>query len=135
MEMTIFLEPIAKGRPRSCIRDGRILVYTPKETVEAEHAIRVAVMSQSESFPTGALRLDATFYRVRPKSLSKKHTLPTKKPDLENYLKLLLDALNKYLFTDDAQITTVHARKRFGNPPRIEFSIEPDEEVKDDKAD
>jgi len=126
MDMTILLEPMPKGRPRISTSGDRLVVYTPHGTAGAEHSIRVAVMSQEERFTSGALKLDATFYRVRPKSLPKKQTLPVTRPDLDNYLKLLTDALNKYLFTDDAQITTVVARKRFGDPPRIEFSIEPE---------
>lgn len=131
MEMMILLEPMAKGRPRAAkTRGGHIFVYTPKKTAGAEHAIRQAILAEAEPFEAGVpLRLEATFYRRKPSSWRKGDNMPVTRPDLDNYLKLLVDALQKYLFPDDAQITTVVARKRFGDPPRIEFSIE--EEVKD----
>ncbi|KKK56213.1 hypothetical protein LCGC14_3066770, partial [marine sediment metagenome] len=45
-------------------------------------------------------------------------------PDLDNYLKLLLDALNKFAFPDDGQIVQLHADKVYGETPMIEVWIE-----------
>ena len=39
--------------------------------------------------------------------------MPYRKPDLDNFLKLLLDALNGLVFADDAQITTMIVKKRW----------------------
>ena len=71
-----------------------------------------------------------TFYVVRPKSAPKRVRYPTTRPDLDNYLKTLLDALDKFAFPDDAQIVNIHAKKAFaavGTPPRIEFILEREE--------
>uniref|UniRef100_A0A6M3IY95 Putative endodeoxyribonuclease n=1 Tax=viral metagenome TaxID=1070528 RepID=A0A6M3IY95_9ZZZZ len=55
--------------------------------------------------------------------------MPITKPDLDNYIKTLLDALNGYAFRDDAQVTSLEVKKRFagtGEVPRIELTLEVD---------
>lgn len=39
---------------------------------------------------------------------------PTKKPDIDNILKLVKDALNGIVYRDDAQVVRVEAEKVFG---------------------
>jgi len=127
IEATIFVEPTPKGRARSRIAGKHVITYTPAKTRNAENmiaaTIRQEVMKQG-SFDAGIpLRLSATFYIEKPKSAGKKVLLPVKRPDLDNYGKLLLDALNKYAWQDDSQIIDLHLRKRFGTPPHIEIKI------------
>lgn len=126
----IYVEPKAKARPRSRIIKGAkpiIQTYTPKKTQMAEAmvvaSIRKEVMKQG-AFDAGVpLRLEAVFYRLRPEHLAKRITMPISRPDLDNHAKLLLDALNHYIYPDDNQIITMVVKKRFGNPPRIEVKI------------
>ncbi len=140
--VTILVEPTAKGRPRTFVRpkkDGKGYfsgTYTPKETREAENDIKIDMRRQvidllDESTamfkdPKTPLFLQAIFYRARPKSLAKKAKLPVSKPDLDNYTKLLTDALEKYVYANDSQITTMVIAKRYGDPPRIELWIKED---------
>ena len=49
---------------------------------------------------------------------------PTTKPDADNVAKLL-DALNKIVWADDAQIVALHIFKHYSDRPRIEISITP----------
>jgi len=126
MKITILVEPKPKLRPRAASsKGGRAFVYTPGATVHAENLIRDKVMEcMPEPFPQGIpLYLEATFYRQRPKSMKKSVLLPVSKPDWDQYAKLLCDALEKFLYYNDAQITTAFIRKRFGSPPRIEMEI------------
>ena len=127
MKITIYMEPVAKARPRTVRRGGKTVTFTPSKTVDAENMIRNAVLKEEEFFaaPT-ALRLEATFYRTRPKSLKKAILLPVSKPDWDNYGKTLTDALEKFIYDNDSQITTAIIKKRFGSPPRIEFELEED---------
>lgn len=124
IETTIFVEPVAKGRARVAVIAGRARAYTPKKTVNAEADIKAAIRNQmvKEGHITGdsllfesgiPLYLEAIFYRQKPKSTPKKVTMPVTKPDTDNYTKLLIDALNKFLFADDSQIVTLKLKKRF----------------------
>ena len=49
---------------------------------------------------------------------------PTTKPDLDNILKGVCDALNGIIFTDDKQVAHVSAAKWYAATPRLEVSVE-----------
>lgn len=126
--ITIFVEPKAKARPRTVSKSGRTWAYTPKSTAFAEEFIRSTLLKSDIIFDAGVpLRLEAIFYIPKPKSISKKVEYPVKRPDLDQYIKLLLDAVQKYIFPDDSQVVTIIAKKRYGYPPRIELFIEGEE--------
>ena len=76
----------------------------------------------------GPLRLVVIFWLPRPKSLPRKIQKPERKPDLDKLLRAIGDALEGIVYPHDAQITTVLGRKRFGDSPRVEISIGPDQE-------
>lgn len=40
-----------------------------------------------------------------------------RKPDIDNYIKLVLDALNGVFFLDDAQVVKIEAQKRYDHLP------------------
>jgi len=127
VSLTIYTEPVAKARPRVAVVNGHAHGYTPAATRNAEAAIRYSITQQwtTPPFAPGVpLKLTATFYRTRPVHLPKRVTMPVTKPDADNYVKLLLDALNGYLVVDDNQITDIAVSKRFGSPPRIEMTLE-----------
>jgi len=126
LKTTIFVEPVAKARARTVIKGGRVMSYTPHKTVKAEAAIRAAIYDKVDYFYKDIpLYLEATFYRPRPKSLVKRIVLPVQRPDIDNYTKLLTDALEKFVYANDSQITSMLVRKRFGLP-RIELVITED---------
>ncbi|MBA7671111.1 hypothetical protein ES703_79262 [subsurface metagenome] len=126
MKATIYVEPVPKGRPRVATKGGRTFIYTPQKTVHAESMIREALLRYGTFDKDIPLKLTAIFFRQRPKSLPKRVTMPVAKPDLSNYLKTLEDAMEKFVYQSDSQITTMAARKRFGAPPRIELTLEED---------
>ncbi len=134
---TILVSPVPKGRPRVAVNrfGGRPIVYTPTKTRQAEAEIRTLVCGKiSEEFreaffnPDTPIRLKAIFYLPRPKSKPKRITMPTTKPDLDNLVKVLTDALQNFVFKSDSQITTATISKRYGEPARIELELEIDEE-------
>ncbi len=75
-------------------------------------------------------------YRPIPKSFSKKKTAaaeagqirPTTKPDADNYVKGIKDALNKVIWKDDSQIVSVTVAKFYSQRPRIEVKVQELEE-------
>ena len=132
IKTTIYVIPTAKGRTRSTIVHGHVKTYTPAKTRRAESDIMAMIRTHVMEFDSfGAdvpLRIEATFYRERPKYLPKRVTMPVKRPDWDNYAKLLQDSLEKYIYKNDSQICTALIKKRFGDPPRIELLIEVDED-------
>ena len=135
MKAIILVEPHAKGRPKVSTFGGHAQVYTPKKTRMAEADIKASIrieIAKAERFEAGEpLVLWVTFYVVRPKSAPKRVKYPVTRPDLDNYLKILLDALDKFALPDDAQIVNIYAKKAFagvGTPPRIEFVLEREDE-------
>ena len=130
IQFEISMEPVAKGRPRFT-RKG--FVYTPGKTRSAESEVR----RQAEFFkPLTPLAKQAyvrlLFIMPIPQSMMRTHghladkliMHHTKKPDLDNLEKLVIDALNKMFWTDDSIIHTVEKSKRYGNNPRIQIFIQ-----------
>jgi len=129
LTFTIFTEPTAKGRARATWVNGKAHTYTPEKTRDAETDIKCQIINSGiQGFAQGVpLKLEAIFYRTRPKSLPKRVILPVSKPDATNYLKGLEDAMEDLLYPNDSQITTVVAKKRYGYPPRVEVKLSEDD--------
>ena len=49
--------------------------------------------------------------------------LPTKKPDLDNVLKAVLDGLNGIAFVDDSQVVAITVRKKYTLTPSVAVAI------------
>lgn len=123
-------EPVAMGRHRTT-RTGHN--YTPKKTVDAKCNISYAVSQQYKGLPLDRpLRLTVLFCFAPSQALSKKYpaeiaaeTIPVeKKPDIDNLVKLLGDALNGILWADDKLIVDIRATKRYSLQPRVSFIVE-----------
>lgn len=121
------VQPAPKLRPRVVrLRNGASHTYTPDATVNAEERIRWHLREQNAAQYEQGIPLDVTmvFHCPRPKSLPKKITCHTKKPDLDQLVKLLKDAGNRILWHDDSQITTLRARKVYAEgEPYIYVSV------------
>jgi Holliday junction resolvase RusA-like endonuclease len=49
--------------------------------------------------------------------------LPVGKPDLDNLLKAVLDAINAIVFADDSQVVSLLASKTYGARPQVSVSV------------
>lgn len=114
--------PVPKARAR-VTKTGH--AFTPAKTVNAEAEIRQAWLglygNTSGHWPALAgLRMTVVVYVQRPPSIPKKRLLPTKRPDVDNFLKTCLDSLNRWAYSDDALITDVRVKKRYTpSPPTL----------------
>ncbi len=69
----------------------------------------------------GRLSINIIAYLKIPKSTSKAKVeemlenkiSPTKKPDVDNIAKSILDAMNNFVFKDDNQVSKISVEKRF----------------------
>lgn len=140
LRFTVTGEPVGKGRARSVTRQSKargtfIAHITPQKTVDYEGAVAAAAREAMGFLPlfTGPLMLELRIYCGVAASWSKKRReqalageiLPTKKPDADNVLKAVKDAMNAVVYSDDVQVTDVHMRKRFSDRPRVEVIITP----------
>ena len=79
------------------------------------------------------IRLDLVAEFPIPASYSKKRRrlailgqiLPSKKPDLDNLMKLCTDAFSQVLYRDDALICQVTMAKIYGEQPRLTVTVSP----------
>ena len=107
--------------------------YTPAETRKYEQKVARCAF---EAYGSRLLEEGPIGIRIRavypiPKSATKKKKaematgaiLPTKKPDLDNVKKAILDGLNGVLFKDDAQVVYLEARKVYGDNPRVDVRV------------
>lgn len=95
-----------------------------------EWANRIALAAHAAPPPglfEGPLALQLVFFRTRPKSLSKRVIWPLTRPDTENMIKGLADALEGIVYRDDAQLVMLAAVKRFaahGTGPGVRITVE-----------
>src|SRR5215472_13468168 len=130
--ITINGEVVAKGRPRMTWRG---FVYTPAATRKYEaHARLAAQLAMGDQGPLQVpVRIELSVELPIPTSWSNKRRLaalagaiaPTSKPDIDNYVKTALDAINTIVVTDDALVVEMQARKRFSEQPKLTAIIIP----------
>ena len=48
---TIPGQPVAKGRPRACIRGGKVATYTPDNTARYENLVKLAAQEAMKGLP------------------------------------------------------------------------------------
>ena len=121
--------PVAKGRPR-VTKWG---AYTPEKTVNYENLVQFSYLQEYKNIEPleGYLKIEIAFYMPIPKSTSKKNRelmigwklLPDKKPDIDNMIKSITDALNELAYQDDKQIVEVHAYKYYSEQPKAVVMI------------
>ena len=118
--MTQFTVPGVRGKARPRFtRQG--VVYTPAETRTYEQAVRLAYAAAGGRMHDGPVALLLTVYQALPKRATKAQRAaaergeihPISKPDLDNVLKIVLDALNGAAYADDRQVVRLDARKLY----------------------
>ena len=109
-------DPRGKGRPRL----GRGRTYTDAKTVAFEKAVGFQARAQMRGAPlTGPLKITITCAFEMPRSWSKKKRAAlagrphTQKPDADNVLKAIADALNGIVYADDKQLAIMTVEKRW----------------------
>lgn len=123
MEFIVEGDPKGKARPRFSRKSGT--VYTPSKTARYEKEIRDSFLAAGgKMIPDGGyvtVAVDAYFKipksYIKGKRLACEYNInrPDKKPDIDNVLKVVLDALNGVAYEDDKQVVEVRCRKYYSN--------------------
>ncbi len=122
MEFVVLGAPQGKARPRFSRKSGT--VYTPKKTANYEKKIAAEYRRNGgPMFPAGtyvSVHVKAIFPIPQSWSKAKKQEAiddllrPDKKPDIDNILKVVLDALNGVAYEDDKQVVCISCQKIYG---------------------
>lgn len=117
-----------KGRPR--FGNGR--TFTDAKTTNAEAWVRACAVEQvGQPVLDGPLQLRIEYEIAIPKSWPKKKLamaramllMPSVKPDVDNVVKLVGDALNGIVWRDDSQIYELHVSRRYADVPKATVTI------------
>lgn len=128
-------KPQGKERPRLSKKGS---VYTPAKTKAYENLIRGCYVEQcgDVSFGDRSITLSvkayvpvlAKFRKGERISALEGKIKPTSKPDTDNVLKVVLDALNGLAYNDDRYIYRLEIERMYSDSPRLEIKISDNEE-------
>lgn len=130
-------EPQGKQRPKARRfgkgQKARVMTYTPEKTVKYETLIQELFAVKYPNFEPveSALEMELTAGLMIPTSASKKRKKlmedreirPTKRPDGDNILKAVMDALEGLAYKNDAQIVKETTEKFYSNRPGLDIKI------------
>lgn len=129
---TALTKPRGQKRGQAVNRGDHAGVYDPEENLtESGRLLAQALASRPPQPLAGPLVVVVRSTIPRPKKPV--HALPTTKPDIDNIIKLLFDALTGVYWLDDKQIVATLPIKVYGDeshPPGLEVWVT---EVKDEQ--
>ena len=123
-------EPVGKARPRFT-KNGH--AYTPDKTRSYEAIVKLcAIKAMKGKKPlTGAISLSVRAFfpipkyftrAIREKALSGE-LYHQKKPDWDNVGKIISDAMNGVVYSDDAIVARADVVKLYSDNPRVEIFV------------
>lgn len=124
-----------KGRPRFSTRGKYVTTYTPESTVTYENWIKNCFLNQCKDYNSnydGAVKIKIEAIFSVPKSYSKKKTQELldyeapylHKPDSDNIIKCVCDALNGLAYKDDNQVCLMLIDKKYGKEDKLIIELE-----------
>ena len=128
--------PIGQGRPKFSTINGHAKAYDPEKSRNYKAYVRMlatqAMKENDFEMITGSCAIKIWAYFDIPKSKSKKFKeaaleakeRPTKKPDADNIVKAILDALNGLVYKDDSCIVELSCIKYYSDVPRVEVYVD-----------
>ena len=135
LEFNVEGTPVPKARARVVMRGKYPGAYTPQksknyETIVAD-AARLAMNEAGLSMTSEPCGVSLIFSLPIPKSASKKQVkcmsngekMHIKKPDLDNLIKQVFDAMNGIVWCDDSQVVSVTAIKVYSEVPSASIRI------------
>ncbi len=128
ISFTVPGKPYAKKRPRFSRKSGR--AFDPAENSKAEASIGHLAAKHFAAPLAGAVAVEVIATFAIPQSWSKRkaaehiHRPHTQKPDGDNLLKAVKDALNRIAWADDGQVYDARVRKVWGQVDQTVVFVE-----------
>ena len=128
ISLTIPGPPVGKHRARVC-RSGH--AFTPAKAVNYEALVKQTFAAKYPDFVpmSGPVRMILSIWLMPSKETQRKikksiaRVYPIIKPDADNILKIVADALSGLAFVDDKQIISVYAEKKYSLRPCVEVIL------------
>ena len=127
--------PVGKGRPKFARRGNFTVAYTPEKTASYENLVKLAASGAMAGRPPmeGAADVSIALFVTPPASWSQKkqrsallgHLFPTSKPDMDNVIKGIFDAMNGIVWQDDKQVVSLRVFKRYSDTARASVVVSP----------
>lgn len=127
-------KPQGKARPRFKRCGNYVSTYNPKSTSNYEKLVKLSAIEQCkdklDKEYTGLVKMSIIAHFKPNKGISKKqHDLligqaHLKRPDLDNLIKIICDALNGIAYKDDNQVAIIIAEKVYSDEEKVEVIIE-----------
>lgn len=117
-------EVVGKGRPKFTTRRGYAEAFTPAKTTNYENLVKLSFQQAYGGFrfPDNAelemeivaiFPIPVSYSNVKKAKMAAGEIAPAKKPDCDNIVKSICDALNLVAYKDDSQITDLQIVKRY----------------------
>lgn len=136
IEFKVEGKAVPQPRPRVVrMRNGQSRAYNSEKSVVYKRIVKAAALSEMNkqrlTMTDRPLAMRLTFVFTPPKSYTKKKLEAvksgelryTKKPDLDNLAKAILDACNNTVYKDDSQIITLSINKEYGHTDHVAVKI------------
>lgn len=136
IEFKVEGKAVPQPRPRVVrMRNGQTRAYNSEKSVVYKRIVKAAALSEMNkqrlTMTDRPLAMRLTFVFAPPKSYTKKKLEAvesgelryTKKPDLDNLAKAILDACNNTVYKDDSQIITLSINKEYGHTDHVAVEI------------
>jgi len=133
-KLTVLGDPKAQGRPRARNAGKFIQVYDDPKSRKAKDSIQAVIQNEAPIALLDCPQVDLAFYLPRPKAhygtgrnvaklKNSAPTLHTKKPDIDNLRKLVMDAMTNVFWRDDSLVCIGTTTKEYSDKPRTEIYI------------
>ena len=131
--ITIAGNPIAKKRPRFARIGTGVRTYSDQKKQTDNFTLQILKAVDYEAPSEKPIGMQIGFFMPRPKShygtgknsgILKKSSpcQHTKKPDIDNLIKFVLDCSNRILWRDDCQVIEITSFKVYSENPRTEIT-------------
>ena len=122
-----------KGRPRFARKGTFVKTYTDAKTLTYEKSIQTyAKQAMGSTSPLiGAVAaylhigipIPPSYSKTRQKACIEGIERPTKKPDIDNIVKAVLDGMNGIVYLDDKQVVDLHLTKVYSETEGVDILI------------
>lgn len=125
-ELRLFynIDPLAKARPRFTVKNGYARSYTPARTVDFANTIKILSCEQYKMPPIDTpiyMQIEFHIPTKNKKKIGEPHGV---RPDIDNLIKNICDALNGIVYKDDGQIWKIHSTKHYAEKGSISIILE-----------